>query len=180
MSTELIDTFNDWINTLADDAGALRTALQAEATPRDAKRLLAGGLSYLLRKIDIVPDYLNGVGVVDDAAVLRVAAKLAREGGLGELDFEVAGKLEALAGGVGVLEGYLGDLYGKLVTFVQGLPDETVRGRNADKILDDAEAFAQFLRELKDELDSYQPTAIDDADRAAREIKSFFKAKLDK
>ena len=180
MSTELIDTFNDWINTLADDTATLRAAVEAEGTPRDAKRVLVGGLSYLLRKIDIVPDYLTGVGVVDDAAVLRVAAKLAHEAGLGELDFEVASKIEGLAGGVGTLEGYLGDLQEKLVAFVQALPDEAVRGRNADKILDDKEAYMQFLRELNDEIDSYQPTAIDDAERAAREIKSFFKAKLDK
>lgn len=180
MSTELIDTFNDWINTLADDTATLRAALEAEGTPRDAKRMIVGGLSYLLRKIDIVPDYLTGVGVVDDAAVLRIAAKAAHESGLGDLDVEVAGKLEVLGGSLGPLETYLGDLYGKLVDYVTALPDEAVRGRTADKILDEKEALKQFLRELSDEIESYEPKAINDGDRATREIKSFFKAKLDK
>ncbi len=180
MSNELIDVFNDWINTLPQDTRTMRAALEADGTPREAKRYLVGGLSYLLRKIDIVPDYLTGVGVVDDAAVLRIACQLAHESGLGDLSGEVKSEVETLAGSTGPLETYLGDLHEKLVAFVKELPDETVRGRTADKVLDAPEAHKQFLRELKDELDAYSPQAITDPDRAAREIKSFFKAKLDK
>jgi uncharacterized membrane protein YkvA (DUF1232 family) len=180
MSNELIDVFNDWINTLPQDARAMRAALEAEKTPREAKRHLVGGLSYILRKIDIVPDYLTGVGLVDDAAVLRIACQLAQQSGLGELSAELANPVEALAGATAPLESYLGDLHPKLVEFVKALPDETVRGRTADKVLDDQEAYKQFMRELDDELNAYSPQAIADPDRAAREIKSFFKAKLDK
>ena len=66
------------------------------------------------------------------------------------------------------------------MSFVSALPGETVRGRTADDVLGDEGAQQQFLRELKDELSSYEPKHIEDADRAAREIKSFFKAKLDR
>lgn len=180
MTTDLVDLFNEWINSLADDAKTLRAALEAKETPREAKRFIAGGLSYLLRKIDIVPDYLTGVGVVDDAAVLRVAAGMAAKAGLGDLDVEIAGKLEALGNSTASLATYLGSLYGKFEAFVGKMPDEAVRARNADKILDDKEAHQQFLRELNDEIDSYAPKAITDSDRALRELKSFFKAKLDK
>lgn len=180
MTTELVDLFNEWINTLADDAKTLRAALEAGETPREAKRLLVGGLSYLLRKIDIVPDYLTGVGLVDDAAVLRVAAGLAASSGLGDLDVELAGKVEALGASTKPLASYLGDLYGKFEGFVKKMPDEVVRARTADKVLDDKEAHLQFLRELNDEIDSYSPQTITDPDRALRELKSFFKAKLDK
>lgn len=180
MSKELVDVFNGWINSLAQDAKTLRSGLEAAGTPREAKRFLIGGLSYLLRKIDIVPDYLSGVGLVDDCAVLRISSALASNSGLGSLDVEVAGKINALGESTPPLEEYLGDIFGKLQDLVAKMPDEPVRARTADKILDDPEAYKQFLREVKDELDNYVPTSITDEERSLRELKSFFKAKLDK
>lgn len=168
---ELIQLFGEWTNSLPEDTKALQAVVDAEETPREAKLMLVGGLSYLLRKIDIVPDYLAGVGVVDDCMVLRIAAA---ESGLDD------GAVSELGGAIGPLKEYLGNLYGGLVDFVKALPDDEVRGRNAAKIIDNAEAYAQFKRELADELDSYAPKPITDADRALREIKSFIKAKLDK
>lgn len=180
MSTEVIDLFNTWIDTLTDDAASLRDAAMADGTPQDAKRLLVGGLSYLLRKIDIVPDYLTGVGVVDDAVILRTAAKLAVEAGLGSLEDGAASRLSELAQSLDAMGDYLGDLEDKLVAYVKDLPGETVRGRTADTVLEDKGVREQFLRELKDELSGYEPKHIEDAERASRELLSFFKAKLNR
>jgi uncharacterized membrane protein YkvA (DUF1232 family) len=179
-NSELITTFGEWAGSLPGDATALRAAVEDGATPREAKRHLLGGLSYLLRKIDIVPDYLAGVGVVDDCFVLRLAAKLAVSTGLGDLGADQADAVKALAGACGPVETFLGDLYPKLEAMVKGFADETVRGRTSDKILDDKEAHAQFLRELHDELQSYAPKPITDGERALRDLKSFLKAKLDR
>lgn len=170
---ELIELFGGWINSLPEDTRALQAALDAEGTSPDAKRMLVGGLSYLLRKIDIVPDYLTGVGVVDDVFVLRIAAAEANLGA-------DAPEVQALGDSLDPVKEYLGDLYAGLVDFVKGLPDDPVRGRTASKILDDAETYKQFTRELADELDSFAPKPITDGDRALREIKSFIKAKLEK
>lgn len=170
---ELIELFGEWINSLPEDTRALQAAVDAEGTPPEAKRMLVGGLSYLLRKIDIVPDYLTGVGVVDDVFVLRIAAAEANLGA-------DAPEVQALGDSLEPVQDYLGDLYAGLVEFVKGLPDDPVRGRTADKILDDADVYKQFTRELADELDSFAPKPITDGDRALREIKSFIKAKLEK
>jgi len=170
---ELIELFGEWINSLPDDTRAIQAAVDAEGTPREAKLMLVGGLSYLLRKIDIVPDYLTGVGVVDDVFVLRIAAA---EASLGA----DAPAVQALGDSLDPVKEYLGDLFGGLVDFVKGLPDDPVRGRTADKILDDEATAKQFAREVGDELDSFAPKPITDGDRALREIKSFIKAKLDK
>ncbi len=170
---ELIELFGEWINSLPDDTRALQAAVDAEGTPREAKLMLVGGLSYLLRKIDIVPDYLTGVGVVDDVFVLRMAAAEANLGA-------DAPEVQALGDALGPVKEYLGDLYGGFLDFVKGLPDDPVRGRTADKILDDESTYKQFARELGDELDSFAPKPITDGDRALREIKSFIKAKLEK
>lgn len=170
---ELIELFGGWVNSLPEDTRTLQAAVDAESTSRDAKLVLVGGLSYLLRKIDIVPDYLTGVGVVDDVFVLRIAAA---EADLGE----GAPEVQALGDSLGPVKEYLGDLYPGLVDYVKGLPSDPVRGRTAEKILDDAETHKQFTRELGDELDSFAPKAITDGDRALREIKSFIKAKIEK
>lgn len=170
---ELIELFGGWINSLPDDTKAIQAAVDAEGTPREAKLMLVGGLSYLLRKIDIVPDYLTGVGVVDDVFVLRIAAG---EAGLGA----DAPEVQALGESLEPVQEYLGDLYAGLVEYVKGLAEDPVRGRTADKILDDEATYKQFTRELADELASFAPKPITDGDRALREIKSFIKAKLDK
>jgi len=174
-NAELITIFGEWTTTLVNDATALRGAVENAATPREAKRFLLGGLSYLLRKIDIVPDYLAGVGVVDDAFVLRLSSKLALEAGL-----EDAGEVKALADSCGPVQEFLGDLYPKLLSMVKGFAEETVRGRTPDQMIDEKGAHAQFLRELQDELSSYTPKPIVDPERASRDLKSFLKAKLDK
>lgn len=170
---ELIELFGEWINSLPDDTKVLQAAVDAEGTSREAKRMLIGGLSYLLRKIDIVPDYLTGVGVVDDVFVLRIVAA---EADLGA----DAPEVQALGDSLGPVKEYLGDLFPGLVDYVKGLPDDPVRGRTADKILDDEAIYKQFTREIGDELDSFAPKPITDGDRALREIKSFIKAKLEK
>ena len=170
---ELIELYGGWINSLPDDTRTLQAAVDAEETPRKAKLMLIGGLSYLLRKIDIVPDYLTGVGVVDDVFVLRIASAEANLGA-------DAPEIQALGDSLGPVEEYLGDLYPRLVDYVKGLPDDPVRGRTAEKVLDDEAVYKQFTRELADELDSFAPKPITDADRALREIKSFIKAKLEK
>ena len=67
----------------------------------------------------------------------------------------------------------LRDLYEGLVDYVKSLPEEEVRGRNAEKVLGKEDVFAQFMRELKDEIDGYAAKPITDGDRALRDIKSF-------
>lgn len=42
--------------------------------------VLASGLLYLLDEMDLIPDFLPGVGDLDDAAVFSVAMSLARPG----------------------------------------------------------------------------------------------------
>jgi len=170
---ELIELFGGWINSLPADTQAIQAAVTAEGTSREAKLMLVGGLSYLLRKIDIVPDYLSGVGVVDDVFVLRIAAAEANLGG-------EAPEVQALGDSLDPVKEYLGNLYGGLVEYVKGLADDPVRGRTAAKILDDESTYKQFARELSDELNAFAPKPITDGDRALREIKSFIKAKLDK
>ena len=50
------EAFPNWLRALADDAVALAGILGAESTPTTSRRALAGGLNYLFKSLDLIPD----------------------------------------------------------------------------------------------------------------------------
>src|SRR5687767_1561951 len=76
-----IDRMKGWIDSFPADVEALKKVIDSDA-PREARRVCAGALGYLLQRMDIIPDWEETVGVLDDAMVLRVAAALAGDKGL--------------------------------------------------------------------------------------------------
>jgi len=177
---EFLDVFGSWVGSLKDDATAIRAGYELEGAERDAKRILVAGLSYLLRKIDIVPDYLGGLGSVDDAMVLRLTAAKALAHGLAGLDGDTMDRLTKMAGEGKVVQGFLGDDYAAFDRYVDSLPDMAVRGRTADAVIDDAGLAEQFGYELNDELKSYEARPIEGGDKAIRELRSFVRAKVNR
>ena len=49
------------------------------ATPTSAKAILLGALAYFIMPVDMVPDFIAVLGFTDDAAVLYMAIKRARQ-----------------------------------------------------------------------------------------------------
>lgn len=54
---------------------ALRGVLRGRRVPAKAKLAIAGAVVWLLSPIDLVPDAIPAVGVLDDVAVLIAAAR---------------------------------------------------------------------------------------------------------
>jgi signal transduction histidine kinase len=70
--TELLTKLEAWVANLGEDTKILRKALDSQGISRDSKKYLLGGLSYMLRKVDIIPDYLGGIGVLDDSGIVEI------------------------------------------------------------------------------------------------------------
>lgn len=63
----------------ADEAVAAYYALRDPVTPTYVKALLAGALAYFVMPVDMIPDFIFGLGYTDDAAVLFGAVQTVRK-----------------------------------------------------------------------------------------------------
>lgn len=172
--TELLQAMDEWVKNLAVDANVMRATIDVEGTSREAKKFIIGGLAYLLRKVDIIPDYMGGIGVLDDASVMRIACKLALDSGVPAASAE----FKKLADESELVKVALDEFYGQFENYVKNLPIEKIRNRNADTILDEPGSIDQFDRELEDETRGYKPKPLAQNTRTLRELKSFIKSKV--
>src|SRR6186713_2281718 len=88
-----LDTFPAWLRALGEDAEKLGGVLEAGTLGDPAREAIAGGLNYLFKSLDLIPDGIDDIGYLDDAFVVRVAADLASRDGSGDID---ADKLRAI------------------------------------------------------------------------------------
>jgi uncharacterized membrane protein YkvA (DUF1232 family) len=147
---------------------ATETAMKALAdtqTPAAARRILCGALNYCLDLLDMFPDHYKGMGVADDAMLLRIAARQAVAAGAPQP------KLKALADEAVEVEPLLAELAAPLETYVTKLPERTVRGRTTDQILGSKDVFAVFTADVNRQVASYKPEKIPASVNAAWEIK---------
>jgi uncharacterized membrane protein YkvA (DUF1232 family) len=56
-------------------AALLRRALKDPRVPRRRKLLLGAALAYLAISFDLIPDFIPGLGQLDDALVLALAVR---------------------------------------------------------------------------------------------------------
>ncbi len=153
-----------FINSFPDDLLAVREALSDSSTPQDAQRYLIGGLNYALDMLDIFPDHFKGVGIADDAMVLRLSAKLAFGAGAKHPT------IERLAVDSNLVIAMFEDLAGPLEQLVAQFPERDVRGRTAAKILASKDVRASFDADVGREAKRHAPQPIAATDGAARTI----------
>jgi uncharacterized membrane protein YkvA (DUF1232 family) len=63
---------------LLAEADLLRRALRDPRVPRRHKLLLGAALAYLAMPFDLIPDFIPGLGQLDDAVVLALAVRTLR------------------------------------------------------------------------------------------------------
>jgi uncharacterized membrane protein YkvA (DUF1232 family) len=174
-----IDVFKGWADTIRQDIEAYKALLESSSAEHDARKLAAGTLSYLVSKMDLIPDWNEGIGVIDDVMVLRVSAQLAQDLDRGSLPASAEVSFERLANEAEKITAFLGGgTYDKLKAYCAKLGDQKIRGRTTQQLLDDATQRKQFYGELDDEMKKTVPIVITDPADAELRLKAYLTHKL--
>lgn len=176
IETRCLDTFPEWLRSLATDATDLAALVGDGSLPEPARRYAAAGLNYLFKSLDLIPDGIEDLGFLDDAFVMRVAAKLALAEGADVASQAPA--LAALAEQTGLIAELLGDDFGRLEAYVTGLKTGAARGRTVDDILGDETTRQEFLHEVSGWSKSYEPPSFSRDEKNLVKLRSFLSAKL--
>jgi uncharacterized membrane protein YkvA (DUF1232 family) len=178
-NSKYLDRFPEWLRTLGEDAEALAGALTDESVPEASREAIAGGLNYLFKSLDLIPDGIDDIGYLDDAFVLRVAADLATSSAEGYND-DTGRKLAALAADCALIREFLAEDYRRLETYVKGLHKVAARGRSVADILGDAAVRDEFLGDVRGFAKSYQPPPFAREEKNLIKLRAFLNAKLPK
>lgn len=177
-SATYFDTFPAWLRTLGADAEQLASILEDESLPEPVAAPLAGGLNYLFKSLDLVPDGIDDIGYLDDAFVLRVAADLAANEEAA--DGDQFAPLRELAAECELVREFLGSNYTRLENYVKGLGRLPVRGRAVGDILSDSNVRAEFLADVRGFAKSYQIPSFSREEKNLIKLRHFLDAKLPK
>lgn len=176
LQTRCLDTFPEWLRSLATDAADLAALLSMTSAPEPARRYVAGGLNYLFKSLDLIPDGIEDLGFLDDAFVLRVASAAALASAPGVR--EEAPTLTRLAADAKLIAELLGKDYVRLETYVNSLTKGAARGRTVDEILEDEQVRASFMNEVTGWASSYQAPSFARDEKNLVKLQSFLSAKL--
>ena len=172
---EKIQVLQRFVDNFPKDLVAVRAVVADANTPADAQRFLIGGLNYALDMLDIFPDNNKGIGIADDAMVLRLCAKLAHKAGA--LDPAI----EALAVDANLVTALFEDLAAPLERLVSQFPDREVRGRTATKIMGHKDTRVMFDADVGREAQRVVPAPIamkEGPERTVTELRKMLEAAL--
>ncbi len=176
LQNRCLDTFPEWLRTLATDASELAQVLARTSAAEGTRRYVAGGLNYLFKSLDLIPDGIEDLGFLDDAFVLRVAAAVAlSDAPTAADDAPVLGRL---AGDAKLISELLGKDYPRLETYVRTLTKAAARGRSVDEILADEQIRSTFLHEVTGWASSYETPSFTRDEKNLVKLQSFLSAKL--
>ncbi len=177
--SKYLDTFPSWLRSLGDDAEALASLLPDTSLPAETRELVAGGVNYLFKSLDLIPDGIDDIGYLDDAFVLRVAADLASQQDLPTASEKIL-VLGKLANDCDLLREFLGRDYDRLESYVKSLRKGAARGRSVADILGDLGTQQEFISDVEGFARSFEPPSFAREEKNLIKLKAFFDAKLPK
>jgi hypothetical protein len=133
----------------------------------------------MVSRMDLIPDWNEGIGVIDDVMVLRVCAQLTQGHERGELPTAAEVSLDRMANQADAIQQFLGGpLYDKLKAYCAKLGDTAVRGRTPAQLIDDAKQRKALAVELEDEIKRTVPIVVNDPTDAELRLKAYLTHKL--
>lgn len=176
---EFAEHFQKWIDSYADDTRLVMSLVRDESLPEDVRRLGIGILNYNLKQLDLIPDFYTPVGLIDDAMIIRVFAKLVSDAVPRIQDERIRARMGELSVENAVLEEFCGEaIYNALRKYVKTQPDRKVRQRDAKIIMENPSIMKEFMDDLETEIRGYEGARIEDPENVLKELKSFLKMKL--
>jgi uncharacterized membrane protein YkvA (DUF1232 family) len=170
-----LDAFGAWLQALGRDAELLGGLLASEDLGEAARKAAAGGLNYLFKSLDLIPDGIDDIGYLDDAFVLRVAAAQAVSS-----SSDVSKEAKQLAAENEVVRQFLGETYSRLDHYVTGLRTGAARGRTVQDILGSEDVLEEFLEDVKGFAAAYRAPSFSRDPKNLIKLRAFFDAKLPK
>jgi len=178
-----LSVFREWVGTIREDVETLEAIIDTKDISADARQYAAVALNYLVTRMDLVPDWEESIGVLDDVMVIRICTEFASQRGLDE-GLSEAKHIVAVGRLVNeskVITEFLGaELASDLRKHVARLVDTSVRGRGVTTILENAEQRSKLYEEVADDLRRMPPAPFDDGEELAVKFKSYLKYKLSK
>jgi uncharacterized membrane protein YkvA (DUF1232 family) len=179
--SEHFQAFKEWVATIREDINTLEHIVENEKVDVEARKLAAAGLNYVVTRMDLVPDWEESVGVLDDVMVLRVLVELACQHGLDEVleDTDDTVAVARLSNEASRVDAYLGtDLGASFRKYCARLVDETVRGRSPATIVSDAEQRKKLFDEVEADLKRMPPAPFASPDEVDLRFRSYLGHKL--
>lgn len=174
-----IDVFKGWAETIRQDIDAFRTLLESPKADAASRKVAGSALLYLVSRMDLIPDWNEGIGVIDDVMVLRVCAQLTQGHERGALPTTTDAALDRMANEADKITAFLGGpLYDKLKAYCAKLADQAVRGRSPAQLVEDEGLRAALYAELADELKKSVPIVVNDPTDAELRLKAYLTHKL--
>lgn len=174
-----IETFKGWAETIRQDIDAYKALLESTKADMNAKKLAGGALSYFVSKMDLIPDWNEGIGVIDDVMVLRVCAQLSQGHERGPLPTAAEVSLDRMANEADHISKFLGGpIYDKLKSYCAKLGDTAVRGRTSAQLIEDPALRRYLYAELEDEIKKTVPIVVNDPADAEVRLKAYLTHKL--
>lgn len=176
-----LEVFPSWLRALDEDVQTILEALQSDQLAGEARRNLTGGINYLFKSLDLVPDGIDDIGYLDDAFVIRLAVKNAVEADVGDLGADLLKKLNGLADDSDLINELLEkDLFDRLEKYVRDLKKGAARGRTVDEIMEEKGVFKEFSSEITSFIKEYKSPGFSKDEKNLIKLKAFLEAKLPK
>lgn len=175
-----MEAIASWVEALPGDVEAVKAVLEAEDAHREARKLAAATLCYLVTRLDLIPDWNETIGVIDDAMVVRVCVELATAyAPMPALPDPARARLTRLASDVDVIKAFLGpELFVRLRRHCMRAPDVAVHGHSPARVLDDEEARAALYADVAADLARMPAASFADDDQVEPRLRSYLHHKL--
>lgn len=178
--SEFMGVFREWVSTIREDVETLKVIVESETADAEARKYAAAALNYLLKRLDLVPDWEESIGVLDDVFAIRSLLSLATHYDLGsDLDTKTTVSIGRLTNEAHKAEEWLGaELYADLNAYFAKQVEESVRDRSPGLIVRDAAARKALFAEVDEDIRRIPAAPFVDAAKIELDFKSYIQHKL--